>query len=590
MNIAQGNGKLDNPETYGRSRRRDNNASRIEQWQKIGRIACGSFLVVIVAAAAMYGLTGRKYQEVFYPNTLINGLDASGKTVKEVEQYINAGMEGYILTLELRDGKTAQIDGREIGLHAEYDGTMNNILHGQNPWLWGQHYITGTGYSIDTMVLYDEEKLKQLIKNMDCMDFNQIEKPQDAHLSDYINGIGYEIISEKQGSQLSEAVVLEGVSEAILNLRPQLSMEELEAYEKPVITAEDEALKARLQAWNKYAQIVVRYQFGNETQILDGGTIHTWLTADNQGNPVLNEEDVAAYVKAMGRERNTAYTKKTLETSYGSTVTITGGNYGWRINQQAETAALVEIIRTGTGQNREPIYSQTAASHIAPDYGNTYVEINLTAQHLYYYKEGKLVVEADFVSGNRSRGWSTPAGAYPLTYKQREATLKGEGYATPVSYWMPFNGGIGLHDAGWRSSFGGTIYKTNGSHGCVNLPPAAAKTIYENISAGTPVLCYFLEGTEKEVTPVVPAETTPAVTQPAETVPEEISVDQTQPTETAQSETAPAETQVPVTEEAESAAVQPPAETTAAVTQNPADGPGGAGTSKSSGVVSAPGM
>lgn len=96
------------------------------------------------------------------------------------------------------------------------------------------------------------------------------------------------------------------------------------------------------------------------------------------------------------------------------------------------------------------------------------------------------MVQSDFVSGNESRGWSTPAGVYPLTYKQRNATLKGENYATPVSYWMPFNGGIGMHDAYWRSSFGGKIYKTNGSHGCINLPPAVAKTVYENISAGMP--------------------------------------------------------------------------------------------------------
>lgn len=75
------------------------------------------------------------------------------------------------------------------------------------------------------------------------------------------------------------------------------------------------------------------------------------------------------------------------------------------------------------------------------------MEINLTAQHLYFYANGKLLVESDFVSGNAAKGWSTPAGAYSITYKQRNATLKGQGYATPVSYWMPFNGGIGLHDA-----------------------------------------------------------------------------------------------------------------------------------------------
>ena len=602
MSISLDTEKTGGSAAPGRSRRRSNHKKKARrQWHKNVGIACGILLVVMVTAAGVYGWMGQKYQEVFYPNTMINGLDASGKTVEEVEQYINDGMAGYLLTLELRDGKTEQIDGREIDLHAEYDGTMGNILLTQNPWLWGRYYVTGTGYSIDTMMVYDREKLSRVIHNLACMDPDRSEKPKDAYLSDYKAGTGYQIIPEEQGNRLVEAVVLEGVSEAILNLRTQLSMEELGAYEKPVITAEDETLKARVQAWNKYAQVVVRYQFGDKTETLDGKTIHTWLKDDGQGNPVLDEKGVADFVKALGKEYNTAYTKKSLKTSAGPTVTIIGGNYGWRINQNAETAALAEIIRSGEGQNREPIYSQTAASHTVPDYGDTYVEINLTAQHLYFYKNGSLVVEADFVSGNASKGWSTPAGAYPLTYKQRDATLKGEGYTTPVSYWMPFNGGIGLHDASWRSSFGGTIYKTSGSHGCVNLPPAAAKTIYENISTGIPVLCYHLEGTQKEATAAVPAETTaaaatqpaqtqpaqtqpaqtqPAQTQPTETLPAETSADQTQPAETTPAET----TAAPVTEQATEAT-----ETATAASQNPADGPGGAST-KSSGVVSAPGM
>lgn len=92
------------------------------------------------------------------------------------------------------------------------------------------------------------------------------------------------------------------------------------------------------------------------------------------------------------------------------------------------------------------------------------------------------MVESDFVSGNLAKGWGTPAGSYPLAYKQKNAVLKGENYRTPVNYWMPFNNGIGMHDAKWRSSFGGAIYKTSGSHGCINLPPSVAKTIFDNIS------------------------------------------------------------------------------------------------------------
>ena len=107
-----------------------------------------------------------------------------------------------------------------------------------------------------------------------------------------------------------------------------------------------------------------------------------------------------------------------------------------------------------------------------------------------------MVLESDFVSGSAARGFDTPAGIYGITYKERNATLAGQGYRTPVSYWMPFNNNIGMHDASWRSSFGGNIYKTNGSHGCINLPYSVAEEIYGYVEKGTPVICYYLPGTE----------------------------------------------------------------------------------------------
>ena len=125
------------------------------------------------------------------------------------------------------------------------------------------------------------------------------------------------------------------------------------------------------------------------------------------------------------------------------------------------------------------------------DIGNTYVEVNLTKQHIWCYKDGALVAEGDIVTGNVSSGWETPQGVYKLKSKERDRILRGPGYASPVTYWMPFNGGIGLHDATWRNSFGGSIYKNNGSHGCINLPYNVASKIYNSIKVGDPIVCYF---------------------------------------------------------------------------------------------------
>ena len=122
--------------------------------------------------------------------------------------------------------------------------------------------------------------------------------------------------------------------------------------------------------------------------------------------------------------------------------------------------------------------------------GDTYVEVSLSDQHMWYIVDGDVYLESDCVTGNYGSA-DTPKGYFTVNAKISPCTLKGDDYTSYVTYWMPFiGGGWGLHDADWRSSFGGNIYKGNGSHGCVNLPPKVAKELYAVIEVGTPVIVY----------------------------------------------------------------------------------------------------
>ncbi|CBK78884.1 Putative peptidoglycan binding domain./L,D-transpeptidase catalytic domain [[Clostridium] cf. saccharolyticum K10] len=535
-------------------------------------VAAGAAAAVLLIGGAVYVGLGQKYRNVFFPGTEINGLDVSGKTVAEAEQMISDGISGYTLTIEERGDKTEQLSQADIGLRAEFDGTMEKIIASQNPLAWGEYVFSPASYKIKTMMAYDEEAFQKAVEGLECFD-EDAPAPEDAHLSEYTEGEGYSIVPEEKGAKAVYEVVEKGISDAILNLQPSVSLEEIGGYEEPEVTSEDETLIKLCDSMNKAAGVVITYQFGDATETLSGDRIHEWLVPNADGTVGVDFGKVNAYVKELADKYNTNNKAKNLKTSYGKTVTIRGGTYGWKINQSAEADELAALIRSGQSQSgREPVYSQKAASHGANDYGDTYVEINLTAQHLFFYKNGKLLVESDFVSGNLSKGWGTPAGSYPLTYKQRDAVLKGENYRTPVDYWMPFNGGIGMHDAKWRSSFGGTIYKTGGSHGCINLPHSVAKKIYENISAGMPVLCYNLEGTEKASEPEKPKETQPSTQAPAES-------------------TAPAPTEPSTQPPAESTAPAPTEPSTQAPTQPSAQEPDGpASDDGGSGGASGPGM
>ena len=551
--------------------------------------AAAAAAAVVLAGAYIY--IGTTYRNAFFNGTVINGMNVSGKTADEVKEMISQGTEDYVLTLTERGGQTESIEGESIGLKAEFDGTLEQLLAEQNPYGWLAAWIQGRDYELPALVSYDEGRLESAVRNLDCMDENRVQKPENARISQYVSGEGYHITEETEGNEADFDRLKEAVAQAVSGLQRELSLEKAGVYMEPEVRSDDEGLKQLLEQYNRYAGVTVTYTFGDQKEVLDGDTISQWLY-DDGSQVIISEEAAGEYVQTLATKYNTAYRAKSLKTSYGPTVTISKGNYGWRINQPQERAGLLEMIRAGESGTREPVYSQKAARRGENDYGDTYVEINLTAQHLFFYKDGKLLVESDFVSGNESKGWSTPSGAYPLTYKERNATLKGEGYRTPVSYWMPFNGGIGLHDASWRSSFGGTIYKTNGSHGCVNLPPAVAKTIYENISQGDPVLCYELAGTEQSVTTNAggrPEQTKPAETKPAETQPAETSPAPTQPAETKPAETSPAPTQPAETKPAETspAPTQPaetePAETSPAPTQPAETRPAGPGESSAGG-------
>ena len=179
-------------------------------------------------------------------------------------------------------------------------------------------------------------------------------------------------------------------------------------------------------------------------------------------------------------------------------VNVYGGNYGYLINQKSEVKQLTKDLKSGKDVTREPVYAQKGAGRNGnDDISDTYVEVDLTKQHMWYYKNGRLIVDAPFVSGCIKEKTGTIVGTYSLQYKERNATLRGgdeeEGtdYESKVSFWMPFFNGYGLHDATWRDEFGGTIYKTNGSHGCINLPYSKAEILFNNISAGCTIVVFY---------------------------------------------------------------------------------------------------
>lgn len=455
-------------------------------------ITAGIFLtfLLIYLGTALYFCTH------FLPGTIINGITVSGDEIKDVKWKIIQETEKYEIKIKAREGKEEILAGVDFGVMPIFDGSLEEELRKQDCFAWPTAFFQETVIEVETMVEYSEEKLKKMVDELEIMDEDKMENPKDARISEYSNEDLYTIVPEEQGTKIRKKKFLKCLKSAIINLQDSISLEEEGCYRKPKVTAESKELQKLVKDLNYYVKAKIVYQFGKEEEVLDGEEISQWISVDEQKNVSVPEEQIAAYVERLADKWDTVGKAKKLKTSYGEKVKVEGGDYGWKIDREKETEILTKLVQEGQTATREPEYEKTANSRGKRDYGNTYVEVNLTAQHLIYYKDGEIVVESDFVSGDVAKKRETPTGAYGLYYKERNRILRGQGYASPVSFWMPFNGGVGFHDAKWRGSFGGDYYKWRGSHGCINLPYSAAKTLYDNIEEGCAVLVYTLPGTE----------------------------------------------------------------------------------------------
>lgn len=455
------------------------------------------FVCIFTVIAIIYVAFAIFFQSHFSFGTTLDGIDVSGRSVEKVQELIRAEIEGYSLELQEREGKTEVIYGSSFSIEPVFQGEIEELLKQQNGFMWIATLFKKEQLELEKVVSYDEKALEAALEALSCMQEANQRKPVDAGISEYSKQDGYVLVPADYGTAIDRDAFIKTIREAVMVLAGEINLDEAGCYKDPEITDDNKELSDLIDKLNGYTGMTITYDFGDDKEVLDGGTVSTWIVRDGLKAEIDNDA-VLEYVKGLAKKYNTAYQSKSLKTSYGTTVTISGGHYGWRIDNGGEVEQILEDLKGGADVEREPVYLQTANTHGENDYGDSYVEINLTAQHLFCYKDGKLIVESDFVSGNVAKGHSSPTGAFSLTYKTTDAVLRGEDYETPVKYWMPFAGDVGMHDANWRNSFGGNIYKTSGSHGCINLPPSVAKTIYGVIEKGYAVLVYTLPGTESK--------------------------------------------------------------------------------------------
>ncbi len=502
------------------------------------------------ACTAGYIFAGVHFSDHFYPGTQFFGIKADNMTVEEVKAAAAAKVNTYTLSITERDAaqstahhgaasgnssqlinmvydwgcaaETAMIDcigeipadepdareqsgqraavstsvrdsisAEEIRLQYDDKGEIEQAMHDQRPYFWPVMMIIqnfkGQPYELNTF--YDESAAAAVVDSLSCFAEENIIRPVDAAIAFKTNK-AY-VSPEVMGTSLDTEAVKAAVYASLDKGTTALDLEKEGFYENPSVYSDDRDLNREVRRLNRVLGACVTLDFGDRSQILNAEKTVEFLSEGEKGKYYIDEEKVRSYVSSLAETFDTIGKKRDFYTSLGTEVSLEGGNYGWELDQEATFEEIFIALQNKKQGRLDPVYTQTAMSRLANDIGNTYIEINISNQRMWMYKEGELIVDTPVVTGDPYKKNDTPSGGVWRVFDiQRNATLRGTGYVTPVDFWIGFNGGVGIHDLQSRYYFGGQIYMGAGSHGCVNTPLSAVKLIFNAVDYGVPVIVY----------------------------------------------------------------------------------------------------
>ena len=439
----------------------------------------------------------------FFEHTTINGFQVDGKSTDEVLPILTDAFSRAKVHLMENGREEAVWTLADVGYtidEAALKSGIEDALGKQKSSIAVllDSLMNGNSFEIEVPFRYDAQVLAGKVTTANLADARV--KNVDARIDYDQEAKNYSIIPEVQGTELNDQDLQQLVQQSVDGIlggnRPaeDISVEiPASLYIVPSVLSTDPAMNLKVNTFNSYDKASITYVFGDEKVLLDWNTICDWVVFEgDQG--YLSEEKIREYVMNLGKEYNTIYYARTFHTTGGSEIVYseTENNYGYLIDEEGEYAQLLSDIQSNVQTEREPVYAYKGVGRNGRDDMGSYVEVSIGAQHLWFYKDYQIVFETDVVTGCIAKNTPTQTGIFPIAYKESPATLipSNETNGTKVQYWMPFYDGQGLHDAPWRHAFGGQIYQTSGSHGCVNMPYYAAEYIFNNADTGTPVILY----------------------------------------------------------------------------------------------------
>lgn len=438
------------------------------------------------------------YSRTFAVNTWINGVYCTGKTVEEVNNELLQDVDIPELILVDEKGQSHTIDLSLADYRMDYRDGLEQYLKRRGSDIWLTQVETAA-LELYPRSRWNAEKLRELVGSMEWVTAAE-ERSTEVVIRPGEAGEEPFVLIDGKRNRLDVGKLCDYVQQCMESGSYRVQMDQGDCYADMEDGPEDRQQRERYDELQAFLRSNLVYDMGAEQIELTPEIMASFLRLGNDGIPVWDQgelivsaEQIREWVEELARQYDTVDTTRDFQTTEGRVVQVVYNTYGTRLDVEAEVEFLTAelLYEREEPLTHRPFYLQEGYCRGLDDIGGTYIEVDMGQQHMYYYQDGECLISVDVVTGNARRRWNTPEGINYVYAKQRNRTLRGEGYATPVKYWMPVVGNVGIHDADWRREFGGEIYKTDGSHGCINTPPDVMGELYELVEVGTPVVMFY---------------------------------------------------------------------------------------------------
>ena len=419
----------------------------------------GAAAVVVIAALTAVHIY---YKDRWYPGSRIDGLKVSGMTYEESLDELKQTADRYRLTVKGREKGTLTITGRDIDLKVKSLESVEKLYQKQHKQSVIFSFMKKEQRNLKDTIDFSEKKLSALVKKSVLVtgdDGYKLMKPEDAAI-EYSKEKKYGVLKkELEGNILDQKAFLGQLSEAIKGLKPSMDLMDQKTYpgvyQEPGLRIDDAELTRMQEKYNQYLLHWIQWDMGDNTkETMTPEVLKDCIKVNTKKHTVkLNKTAVEDWVEKFCLKYKTVGISRKFTTHSGKKIKVEGGDYGWRIDYDKEIARVLKLLKKvpskelieayqkdPSDKNQEamtaklkPVYFNKA---YRKDYQNpqndwdhkNYSEVDLSAQEVFVYKNGKRVFSANCITGKPTPDRITRTGTYYVKEKRLTKTLVGQNH------------------------------------------------------------------------------------------------------------------------------------------------------------------